>query len=119
MADNWHQGNAAEDGDQYRGWLLGHFIAPEVGGIRSTDALEVKWGIHPAGEQRPGGWTTGEARTSLLVLVSGRWRQEMTVGTFVLERPGDYLVWGAGIEHTWEAEADSTMLTVRWPSITD
>lgn len=37
------------------------------------------------------------------MLVSGKWRQEMTVGTFILERPGDYIVWGPGIEHTWQA----------------
>lgn len=116
MADNWYQGNAADDSDQYRGWLLGHFIDPDAGGIRTTDDLEVKWGIHPAGQQRPGGWTTGEDRTSLLMLISGKWRQDMTVGTFILERPGDYIVWGPGIEHTWQAEADSTMLTIRWPS---
>jgi quercetin dioxygenase-like cupin family protein len=50
------------------------------------------------------------------MLISGKWRQEMTVGTFILDRPGDYIVWGPGIEHTWEAEEDSTMLTIRWPS---
>jgi len=78
MADNWYQGNAAADGDQYRGWLLGHFIDPDAHGIRHTGDLEVKWGLHPAGQTRPGGWTTGETRTSLLMLVTGKWRQEMT-----------------------------------------
>ena len=116
MADNWYQGNAAQDGDQYRGWLLGHFVEPENGGIRNSTDLEVKWGIHKAGDQRPGGWTTGETRTSLLMLITGKWHQEMTVGTFDLGNPGDYIVWGPGIEHTWQAEADSTMLTIRWPS---
>ena len=116
MADNWYQGNAATDGDQYRGWLLGHFIDPDAGGIRHTDALEVKWGIHPAGQERPNGWTTGEDRTTLLMLISGRWRLDLTVGTVTLEKPGDYVVWGPGIGHTWKAEADSTMLTIRWPS---
>jgi len=42
MADNWYQGNAAADGDQYRGWLLGHFIDPAAHGIRHTTDLEVK-----------------------------------------------------------------------------
>ena len=116
MADNWYQGNAATDGDRHRGWLLGHFIDAADHGIRHTTDLEVKWGIHKAGEQRPGGWTTGETRTSLLMLITGKWHQEMTVGTFTLENPGDYIVWGPGIEHTWQAEADSTMLTIRWPS---
>jgi hypothetical protein len=42
VADNWYQGNAANDGDQYRGWLLGHFIDPDTGGVRHTTDLEVK-----------------------------------------------------------------------------
>ena len=119
MADNWYQGNAATDSDQYRGWLLGHFIDPDAGGVRHTDALEVKCGIHPAGQERPNGWTTGEDRTTLLMLITGRWRLELTVGTFTLDAPGDYVVWGPGIDHTWKAEADSTMLTIRWPSLRD
>jgi quercetin dioxygenase-like cupin family protein len=53
------------------------------------------------------------------MLITGKWRQEMTVGTFTLENPGDYIVWGPGIEHTWQAEEDSTMLTIRWPSSTE
>src|SRR2546427_161524 len=34
-----------------------------------------------------------------------------------LERPGDYVVWGPGIDHIWQAEADSVVITVRWPSL--
>ena len=60
MADNWYQGNAAADGDQYRGWLLGHFIDPDGHGNRHTTDPEVKWGIHPAGQTRRGGRTTAK-----------------------------------------------------------
>jgi hypothetical protein len=28
VSDNWHSGNAEEDGREYRGWILGHFIEP-------------------------------------------------------------------------------------------
>lgn len=34
-------GNAATDGDPYRGWLLGHFIDPNDG-MRKTEALEIE-----------------------------------------------------------------------------
>jgi hypothetical protein len=44
-------------------------------------------------------------------------RSRHAVGTCTLENPGDYIVWGPGVEHTWQAEADSTMLAIRWPSI--
>src|SRR5260370_38224494 len=31
MSIDWYHGNAAEDGQQTRGWLLGHFIDPVAG----------------------------------------------------------------------------------------
>ena len=44
MADNWHVGNATDEADEHRGWLLGHFMAePGDPSIRATNALEVKW----------------------------------------------------------------------------
>jgi quercetin dioxygenase-like cupin family protein len=115
VADNWYTGNAGDDGKDSRGWLLGHFIDSTTGGVRSTQALEVKWGIHPAGDTRPE-WTVGDSRTTLLILISGRWRLDLSVGTAMLERQGDYAVWGPGIDHSWRAEEDSVVLTVRWPS---
>lgn len=117
MSDTWYSGNATDDADQHRGWLLGHFITSETPGavVRNSGALEVKWGIHPAGQQRPE-WTADDRRTTMLLLVSGRFRLDLTVGSTVLERQGDYVVWGPGIDHSWQAEADSVVVTVRWPS---
>jgi quercetin dioxygenase-like cupin family protein len=116
LADNWYAGNANDDTGQYHGWLLGHFIEASESGPRSTEALEVKWGVHPAGQARPG-WTADDQRTTMLLLVSGRFRLELTVGTATLERQGDYVVWGPGIDHSWQAEQDSVVITVRWPSM--
>jgi quercetin dioxygenase-like cupin family protein len=115
VADNWYSGNANDDAGQYRGWLLGHFIDASKSGPRSTEALEVKWGIHPVGQARPD-WTTDDQRTTMLLLVSGRFRLDLTVGSITLERQGDYVVWGPGIDHSWQAEQDSTVITIRWPS---
>lgn len=110
----WYSGNAADDGERTRGWLLGHFIDPAEG-VRSTKDVEVKWGIHPAGDKRPE-WTADDQRTTLLLLVQGHFRLELTEGTVTLARQGDYAVWGPGIDHSWEALADSVVITVRWPS---
>nr|WP_205861023.1 signal peptidase I [Planosporangium flavigriseum] len=96
---------------------MGHFIGAEDG-VRKTPALEVKWGIHPAGQERAE-WVTGEERTTLLLLVRGRFRIDLSVGSTVLAREGDYVVWGPGIDHSWHAEEDSVVVTVRWPSLTD
>lgn len=35
----------------------------------------------------------------------------------ILERQGDYVVWGPGIDHSWQAEADSVVVAIRWPSL--
>ncbi|SRR6266511_3666645 len=117
MADKWYTGNAAADADRNRGWLLGHFIDRATPGadVLTTDALEVKWGIHPAGQQRPE-WTADDQRTTLLLLVEGRFRLDLTVGSTMLASQGDYVVWGPGVDHSWRAEADSVVITVRWPS---
>ncbi|SED56661.1 hypothetical protein SAMN05216532_4959 [Streptomyces sp. 2231.1] len=116
MADTWYTGNANNDADQHRGWLLGHFIDPDVGAVRQTETLEVKWGIHPAGEQRLQ-WVSDDQRTAMLLLVSGKFRLDLSVGSVVLERQGDYVVWGPGIDHSWQAVEDSVVVTVRWPSL--
>jgi quercetin dioxygenase-like cupin family protein len=114
MSRNWRSGNSAEDGSETQGWILGHFIDPSQG-VRSTQDVEVKWGIHPAGEKRAA-WTADDQRTTLVILVSGNFRIDLSEGSITLERQGDYAIWGPGINHYWEAIAPSVVVTVRWPS---
>lgn len=78
--------------------------------------MEIKWGVHPSGDQRAQ-WVRGEERTALLVLISGRFRVELPGRSVLLERQGDYVVWGHGVDHSWVAEEESVVLTVRWPSV--
>jgi quercetin dioxygenase-like cupin family protein len=111
---DWHSGNAAEDGQAHRGWILGHFIDPAEG-VRSSKDVEVKWGIHPVGDKRAE-WTADDQRTTLVVLVEGNFRIDLTAGSVTLEKQGDYVVWGPGIDHSWEALSESVVLTARWPS---
>jgi hypothetical protein len=49
--------------------------------------------------------------------VSGQFRIELSTGTFALKDQGDYAIWGPGIDHSWQAEEDSIIITVRWPSL--
>lgn len=114
MTGHWRCGNAAEDTKDDRGWLLGHFIRP-TDDVRHTNDVEVKWGTHPAGEKRAE-WTTGDQRTNLLLLVHGEFRIDLTEGSRVLSTQGDYVLWGPGIDHSWEALSDSVVIAVRWPS---
>ncbi|MEV0195161.1 signal peptidase I [Nonomuraea sp. NPDC050691] len=114
MGDSVYVGNAGDDGAADDGWLLGHF--KPYGDPRHSEDVEIKWGVHPAGQERAA-WVTGERRTALLVLVSGRFRVELPGRSVLLERRGDYVVWGPGVDHSWLAEEESVVLTVRWPSV--
>lgn len=114
MTGSIYVGNAAVDGALDSGWLLGHF-KPAADPRHSTD-VEVKWGVHPKGQRRAE-WVTGEQRSAVLVLVSGRFRVIFPGSDALLERQGDYVVWGPGVDHTWVAEDDAVVMTVRWPSV--
>ena len=113
MAEQVYVGNAATDAPMNRGWLLGHFMPP--GDARHNDAGEVKWGVHPRGDRRAQ-WVTDVQRTAMIVLVSGRFQIDLPGRSVLLTAQGDYVVFdGAG--HSWEAEEESVVLSVRWPSI--
>jgi hypothetical protein len=115
VADGVYVGNAGADSADNQGWLLGHFMP--AGELLHSEDIEVKWGVHPTGDRRAA-WATGEVRTALLVLVQGRFHVELRDRTVVLREPGDYVVWGPGCDHSWEARAEGTVvLTVRWPSL--
>jgi len=94
MIAKWYSGNAAEDGRATRGWLLCHFIDPAEG-VRSSKDVEVKWGIHPAGDERAA-WTADDQRTTLVLLVQGNFRVDLTEASVTLAKQGDYVVWGQG-----------------------
>lgn len=110
-----YHGNAFDDGAADRGWLLGYFKAP--GQLRHSTDVEVKWGVHPPGDRRAA-WATGEVRTALLVLIRGSFDIELRDRTVLLREPGDYVVWGPGEDHSWQAGGvETVVLTVRWPSL--
>jgi hypothetical protein len=94
MTTTSYVGNTNDDADTNRGWLLGHFMGDET---RNTDAVEIKWSLHPAGQRRDG-WTDGEQRTTLLLLVSGQFRLDLPHRSVTLQRQGDYVIWGKDTE---------------------
>ena len=108
-----YTGNAATDGIERRGWVVGHFMPP--GDPRHSDEVEIRWAVHPKGEQRAE-WVTGETRSSVLMLISGRFRVELPERSVLLAEPGDYVVFHR-VDHSWRAEEPSIVLGMRWPSI--
>ncbi|NVI87171.1 signal peptidase I [Actinomadura sp. BRA 177] len=113
MAETIYTGNAAVDAGDRRGWLIGHFLPGED--ARHSDDVEIKWAVHPQGERRSE-WVADEQRTAVLILISGRFRVELPGRDVLLADQGDYVVFH-GISHSWEAEQDSVVLAVRWPSL--
>jgi len=107
-------GNAQVESESSWGWFLGHFVTPSDD-PRSTSLLEVKWGVHKAGDGRPE-WAVNAEATTLSILIQGRFRLQFPEQEFLLSREGDYALWLPGVSHSWSAEEDSTVLTVRWPS---
>ncbi|WP_405811493.1 signal peptidase I [Streptomyces sp. NBC_01520] len=114
MNDSVYVGDAGSDAALDAGWLLGHFRNPTD--PRHSEDPEIKWGVHPRGDERAR-WVTGEERTALLVLIGGRFRVELPGRSVLPARQGDYVVWGRGVDHSWRAEEESVVLTVRWPSV--
>ena len=69
MVANIVRGNAYSDGADRRGWFVGHFLeGPDD--PRATDAIEVKWAVHRAGEQRHAPAVSSVA-TALAILIRG------------------------------------------------
>ena len=49
-AGSWYAGNAVRDGEDHRGWIVGHFMNGDD--VRQSGGVEIKWGIHASGEER-------------------------------------------------------------------
>ena len=114
MQSNVVFGNASIEGANRWGWVMGHFFNP-TDDPRSTYLLEVKWGVHKTGESRQQ-WATNIEATTLSILIKGRFRLQFPEQEVVLCHEGDYVLWLPKVPHTWSAEEDSTIVTIRWPS---
>lgn len=116
---HFYFGHAANDQIGNTGWFLGQFV-PEQAGLRHQTDVELKWGLHKHGERRSAPWAT-EASTTVAILIAGALQLEFHIGEtpqmVMLEKQGDYVVYGPDIVHSWEAVGDAVVLTVRFPSV--
>ena len=113
MEDQIYVGSATVDAPADRGWLLGHFKPARRRAAQRRRRDQVG---HPSPGDRRAQWVTGEKRTTVLILISGRFRVELPERDVLLARQGDYVVFH-GIGHSWHAEEESVVMAVRWPSV--
>ena len=124
-------GNAATDGQNFGGWFVGDLAAwlelagrpgkVENYGLRKTGAVEIKWGVHPKGTLRSGGWAAPSRFVTISILLRGAFDlhfrppgKDIPMHCCQMRAEGDYVIWGTDCEHTWEAIEDAIILTVRW-----
>jgi hypothetical protein len=132
-------GNIAKssaENDHFNQWSLGDFVkwSAAVGeslssadatmrfGLRYTEAIEVKWSHHQAGESRKNGWAPPGTGFTLGILISGAFLEQFRPPgskspphEIRLENGGDYVAWRSALfEHNWQALKESDFLTIRW-----
>jgi len=77
----------------------------------------LKWGEHPCGEERTVA-SASEFERTVTLLLSGEFQVDFPElrKRAILNSPGDYVVFGPGVMHTWKVLSDCRVLTIRWPS---
>jgi hypothetical protein len=119
-AQSVYFGNAASDQVRGTGWFLGQFV-PAALGVRHQTDVELKWGIHPDGEQRPRGPEAVANATTISILIRGKLRATFHIDgaqqMVTMEKEGDYCIFGPGVVHSWEVVGDTLVISVRFPSI--
>ncbi len=126
--DDLYQGGAATN------WIVGatglipvdslRFMQQENAerGIAADRAknVAVKWFIHQPTD--PAEWgankPTSVGRTLSLLTNDGEFELFFSDGhariKVTLDRPGDFAIWGAGLEHSWTVLKTSAIVTIRW-----
>lgn len=107
-------GNAYQAGKDRRGWFVGQFLADDS--PLKTDDVEIKWGVIKAGTTKAGAGVNNVAKT-LTILIDGDFVMRVHSTDIPMRKQGDYVFTEPGEPHTWRAIANSTVLTVRWPSM--
>ncbi len=111
-------GNAAEDQVRGTGWFVGQFVPA---GLRHQTDVELKWGIHRDGERRSRGPEAVAKATTISILIRGALRvvfcAEEAQHAVSMEKEGDYIIFGPGVVHSWQAIGETLVLSVRFPSL--
>ena len=124
-------GNAGEVDTGGTGWFIGFsdWCAGGAGLRHMPEQLDarglcVKWYAHPAGDPNGEAKPVSAGRSlSMLVGAPSAFKLEFAptpafapheTVTHVLQRPGDFAAWGAGVYHRAYGVQAATILTLRW-----
>ena len=92
-------------------------LAAACGSVRN---LCVKWFQHDPNDDPRWGCRkpTSTGRTLSLLASAGAFELHFQRGPqrlrLLLDQPGDFALWGEGLDHSWRALAPSTVITLRW-----
>jgi hypothetical protein len=97
-------------------WVMGHFV--EEDSPFHTKDLEIKWGLHHAGESKGSIGTNTKSKT-LTILIRGKVSLKFPEQNreIILEKEGDYVYYDKGVSHNWSVLEESLTIAIRWPSI--
>lgn len=122
MQGDIYLGNAVVDGQKSKFWIAGQFMAKYNEGSqndpRVNHNVEIKWGVHKKGDKKVS-LAKQKSATTLTILISGKFLNNIDGKQYLLEKQGDYLVYGPNLFHNWEAIEDTVIATIRWPSVQD
>ena len=111
---NWIVGDAREiDSTSLR------FVKGGPDGVRSRN-VKVKVFVHRPDDDPTWGQSKLTSVGRTLVILAGEGKVELTftrghtVCKLTLDTPNDFVIWGPGLEHSWMALKESTLVTVRW-----
>lgn len=117
--DDIISGNLDEQEDPVkRGWFMGHFIS-EKSFFHNKD-FEIRCANHKKGDKKENTVANIKSK-SISILINGKCviRFPQQNKEIILSKQGDFVFWNSKVYHNSEVLEDSTILTIRWPSIPD
>jgi hypothetical protein len=116
LMSNIYSGNAIIDGRG--GWFFGD---RQPAGPRHHNSVLVKYGLHHTGEECKNPHKCSK-NINISILIDGgpfvhyfRTLDTKDLPDVVLERIGDYVIYGPDVTHTWRALKESSVVTFQFP----
>jgi len=103
-----------------RGWIFGNFKENPLPFPWNYKDFEIKWADLKKGENSGGVKNDTIDTVTITVLVKGGphkttlYPGESNEVAYVLEKEGDFVFWGPGVPHSWEALEKNTTISFRY-----